>query len=166
MATTVRIVFYSMYGHIYRMAEAAAEAAGRVAGATAELYQVPELVPEAALQRTGAAKAREAFAHIPVATVDHLASADAIIIGTPTRFGNMCAQMRNFLDQTGGLWVKGALAGKVGSVFTSAGSRHGGQETTMVSVHWTLLHHGMIIVGVPYSEPGLSNVREISGGSP
>ena len=166
MATTVRIVFYSMYGHIYRMAEAAAEAAGRVAGATAELYQVPELVPEAALQRTGAAKAREAFAHIPVATVDHLASADAIIIGTPTRFGNMCAQMRNFLDQTGGLWVKGALAGKVGSVFTSTGTQHGGQETTIVSVHWTLLHHGMIIVGVPYTEPELTNMKEITGGSP
>jgi NAD(P)H:quinone oxidoreductase type IV len=166
MVTTVRIIFYSMYGHIYRMAEAAAEAAGQVAGVTAELYQVSELVPEAALQRTGAGKARAAFAHIPIASVDQLASADAIMIGTPTRFGNMCAQMRNFLDQTGGLWVKGALAGKVGSAFTSTGSQHGGQETTIVSVHWTLLHHGMIIVGVPYSEPELSNLSEISGGSP
>ena len=146
MATTVQVIFYSMYGHIYRMAEVAAEAAGQVAGVTAELYQVPELVPETALERTGAAKARAAFAHVPVASVDRLASADAIIIGTPTRFGNMCAQMRNFLDQTGGLWVKGALAGKVGSVFTSTGTQHGGQETTIVSVHWTLLHHGMIIV--------------------
>ena len=155
-----------MYGHIYRMAEAAAEAVGQVTGATAELYQVPELVPEAALQRSGAAKARATFAHIPVASVDHLASADAIIIGTPTRFGNMCAQMRNFFDQTGGLWAKGALAGKVGSVFTSTGTQHGGQETTIVSVHWTLLHHGMIIVGVPYTEPELTNMREITGGSP
>ena len=145
MATTVQVIFYSMYGHIHRMAEAAAEAVGQVAGARAELYQVPELVPEAALQRTGAAKARAAFAHIPVASVDHRASADAIIIGTPTRFGNMCAQMRNFLDQTGGQWAKGALAGKDGSVFTSTGSQHGGQETTIVSVHWTLLHHGMIL---------------------
>ncbi|HEY2486511.1 MAG TPA: NAD(P)H:quinone oxidoreductase [Candidatus Binataceae bacterium] len=166
MATTVQVIFYSMYGHIHRMAEAAAEAVGQVAGATAELYQVPELVPEAALQRTGAAKARTAFAHIPVASVDHLASADAIIIGTPTRFGNMCAQMRNFLDQTGGLWAKGALAGKVGSVFTSTGTQHGGQETTIVSVHWTLLHHGMIIVGVPYTEPEIANMKEITGGSP
>jgi NAD(P)H dehydrogenase (quinone) len=166
MATTVQVIFYSMYGHIHRMAEAAAEAVGQVAGATAELYQVPELVPEAALQRTGAARARTAFAHIPVASVDHLASADAIIIGTPTRFGNMCAQMRNFLDQTGGLWAKGALAGKVGSVFTSTGTQHGGQETTIVSVHWTLLHHGMIIVGVPYTEPEIANMKEITGGSP
>ena len=166
MATTVQVIFYSMYGHIYRMAEVAAEAAGQVAGVTAELYQVPELVPEAALERTGAAKARAAFAHVPVASVDRLASADAIIIGTPTRFGNMCAQMRNFLDQTGGLWVKGALAGKVGSVFTSTGTQHGGQETTIVSVHWTLLHHGMIIVGVPYTEPELTNMKEITGGSP
>jgi NAD(P)H:quinone oxidoreductase type IV len=166
MASTVQIIFYSMYGHIHRMAEAAAEAVGQVAGATAELYQVPELVPEAALQRTGAAKARTGFAHIPVASVDHLANADAIIIGTPTRFGNMCAQMRNFLDQTGGLWAKGALAGKVGSVFTSTGTQHGGQETTIVSVHWTLLHHGMIIVGVPYTEPEITNMKEITGGSP
>ena len=166
MATTVQVIFYSMYGHIHRMAEAATEAVGQVAGATAELYQVPELVPEAALQRTGASKARAAFAHIPVAGVDHLASADAIIIGTPTRFGNMCAQMRNFLDQTGGLWAKGALAGKVGSVFTSTGTQHGGQETTIVSVHWTLLHHGMIIVGVPYTEPEIANMKEITGGSP
>jgi NAD(P)H:quinone oxidoreductase type IV len=121
MVTTVRIIFYSMYGHIHRMAEAAADGAGQVAGVTAELYQVPELVPEAALQQRGAAKARVAFAHIPIASVDHLAGADAIMIGTPTRFGNMCAQMRNFLDQTGGLWVKGALAGKVGSVFHQHG---------------------------------------------
>jgi NAD(P)H dehydrogenase (quinone) len=166
MATTVQVIFYSMYGHIHRMAEAAAEAVGQVAGVTAELYQVPELVPEAALQRTGAVKARAVFAHIPVASADHLASADAIIIGTPTRFGNMCAQMRNFLDQTGGLWAKGALAGKVGSVSTSTGTQHGGQETTIVSVHWTLLHHGMIIVGVPYTEPEIANMKEITGGSP
>jgi NAD(P)H:quinone oxidoreductase type IV len=166
MATTVQIIFYSMYGHIHRMAEVAAEGARQVAGVTAELYQVPELVPEEALRRTGAAKARTAFAHIPVASVDRLASADAVIIGTPTRFGNMCAQMRNFLDQTGGLWVKGALVGKVGSVFTSTGTQHGGQETTIVSVHWTLLHHGMVIVGVPYSQSELSNMSEITGGSP
>jgi len=153
-----------MYGHIYRMAEAVAEGVRQVEAATAELYQVPELVPDAALQRTGAARARAVFAHVPMAHVDKLPGADAIIVGTPTRFGNLSAQMRNFFDQTGGLWVKGALEGKVGSVFTSTGTQHGGQETTIASVHWTLLHHGMIIVGVANSESGLSNMKEITGG--
>src|SRR5208282_4783182 len=166
MAAKVQIIFYSMYGHIYRMAEAVAEGARQVPGVEVDLYQVAELVPDAALERTGAAKARAAFAHVPIASASRLPDADAIIFGTPTRFGNMCAQMRNFLDQTGGLWAKGALIGKVGSVFTSTGTQHGGQETTIASVHFTLLHHGMIIVGVPYSEPGLSNMSEITGGSP
>ncbi|MGO9606362.1 MAG: NAD(P)H:quinone oxidoreductase [Candidatus Binataceae bacterium] len=166
MATKVQIIFYSMFGHIYRMAEAIAEGARQVPGAEVDLYQVAELVPDAALERTGAMKARAAFAHVPTASASQLPDADAIIFGTPTRFGNMCAQMRNFLDQTGGLWAKGALIGKVASVFTSTGTQHGGQETTIASVHFTLLHHGMIIVGVPYSEPGLSNMSEITGGSP
>ena len=166
MATNVQIIFYSMYGHIYRMAEAVAEGARETAGAHVDLYQVAELVSDAVLERSGATKARAAFAHIPIAIAGNLTDADAIIIGTPTRFGNMCAQMRNFLDQTGGLWAKGALAGKVGSVFTSTGSQHGGQETTIASVHWTLLHHGMIIVGVPYTEPALTNMNELTGGSP
>ena len=166
MATNVQIIFYSMYGHIYRMAEAVAEGVRAIAGAKADLYQVPELVPDAVLEKSGATKARAAFAHIPIAIAGNLTDADAIILGTPTRFGNMCAQMRNFLDQTGGLWAKGALAGKVGSVFTSTGSQHGGQETTIISAHFTLLHHGMIIVGVPYSEQALSNMNEITGGSP
>ena len=125
-----------------------------------------ELVSPEALARTGADKARQAFAHIPLAEVDRLAEAEAIIFGTPTRFGNMCAQMRNFLDQTGGLWAKGGLIGKVGSVFISTGTQHGGQETTITSFHTTLLHHGMIIVGVPYSEQGLMAIKEVSGGSP
>jgi NAD(P)H:quinone oxidoreductase type IV len=166
MSTKVLIVFYSMYGHVHAMAEAVAEGAREVAGVEVTLAQVAELVPDAALERTGAKQARAAFAHIPIATVEDLEHADAIIFGTPTRFGNMCAQMRNYLDQTGGLWAHGKLVGKVGSVFTSTGTQHGGQETTIVSVHHTLLHHGMIIVGVPYSEPGLSNMEEISGGTP
>jgi len=162
----VKIVFYSMYGHIYRMAEAVAEGVRQVEGAEVNLAQVPELVPQAALERMGEDKARDAFAHIPVATVEALPEADALIFGTPTRFGNMCAQMRNFLDQTGGIWAKGALIGKVGSVFTSTGTQHGGQETTLVSFHTTLLHHGMVIVGVPYSEQRQTIITEITGGSP
>jgi NAD(P)H:quinone oxidoreductase type IV len=162
----VHIVFYSMYGHIYRMAEAVAEGARQVDGAAVSLLQVPELVPDAALERTGAKQARAAFAHVPIAQPQQLAEADAILFGTPTRFGNMAAQMRNFLDQTGGLWAKGALIGKVGSVFASTGTQHGGQETTITSFHTTLLHHGMIIVGVPYSCQELVNMNEITGGSP
>lgn len=162
----VQVVFYSMYGHIYRMAEAVAEGVRSVEGAKVEMFQVPELVPNDILEKSGAAKAREAFSRIPVAKVDRLPLADAIIFGAPTRFGNMCSQMRNFLDQTGGLWAKGALIGKVGSVFTSTATQHGGQETTISSFHTTLLHLGMIIVGVPYSETRLLNTTEVSGGSP
>lgn len=162
----VNIVFYSMYGHIHRLAEAVAEGARQVPGAEVALLQVAELVPDAALERTGAKAARQKFAQIPVAKTEQLAEADAIIFGTPTRFGNMCAQMRNFLDQTGGLWAKGALIGKVGSVFASTGTQHGGQETTITSFHTTLLHHGMIIVGVPYSCQEIVNMTEITGGTP
>jgi NAD(P)H dehydrogenase (quinone) len=162
----VHVVFYSMYGHIYRMAEAVAAGAREVPGAEVALFQVPELVPEAALEKSGAKQARAAFAHVPVMRVDQLPEADALIFGTPTRFGNMAAQMRNVLDQTGGLWVKGSLVGKVGSVFASTGTQHGGQETTITSFHTTLLHLGMIIVGVPYAEPRLMNMDEITGGTP
>jgi NAD(P)H dehydrogenase (quinone) len=162
----VQVVFYSMYGHIWKMAEAVAAGAREVEGADVQLYQVPELVPEEALERTGAKAARAAFAHIPVMKPEQLVEGDAIIFGTPTRFGNMCAQMRNFLDQTGKLWVQGALINKVGSVFASTGTQHGGQETTITSFHTTLLHQGMIIVGVPYSCAGLVNMAEITGGTP
>ncbi|MDD5094417.1 MAG: NAD(P)H:quinone oxidoreductase [Dehalococcoidia bacterium] len=161
-----KIIFYSMYGHIYTMAEAVAEGVREVEGATAELLQVPEIIPDAILEKSGAMKARQAFAHIPIATPNDLVDADAIIFGTPTRFGNMCAQMRNFLDQTGGLWAKNALVGKVGSVFTSSATQHGGQETTITSFHTTLLHLGMVIVGLPYSEDRQKTMAEISGGSP
>ena len=162
----VKVVFYSMYGHIYRMAEAVAEGAQEVEGADVELLQVPELIPDDVLEKSGAKQARQAFAHIPTARPDDLVDADAIIFGTPTRFGNMCAQMRNFLDQTGGLWAQNALVGKVGSVFTSSATQHGGQETTITSFHTTLLHLGMVIVGLPYSETRQFTLDEISGGSP
>lgn len=165
MPVKVQVVFYSMYGHIYQMAEAIAQGA-REAGAEVELYRVPELVPDAVLEQYGAKQAQTAYAHIPVIQPDQLAEADAVIFGTPTRFGMMCAQMRNFLDQTGGLWMQGKLIGKIGSVFTSTGTQHGGHETTITSFHTTLLHQGMIIVGVPYSEQGLTNMNELTGGSP
>jgi NAD(P)H dehydrogenase (quinone) len=166
MSVKVQVVFYSMYGHVYRLAEAIAAGAREVEGAEVAVYQVPELVPPEVLERSGATAARAAFAHVPVATPNQLTNADAILFGTPTRFGNMCAQMRNFLDQTGGLWMSGGLVGKVGSVFASTGTQHGGQETTITSFHSTLLHQGMVIVGVPYTEPGLTNMQEITGGTP
>jgi NAD(P)H:quinone oxidoreductase type IV len=161
-----KIVFYSMYGHIYTMAQAVANGVREVEGATVELLQVPEIVPDAVLDKSGAKKARQAFAHIPTAKPSDLVDADAIIFGTPTRFGNMCGQMRNFLDQTGGLWAQNAFVGKVGSVFTSTATQHGGQETTITSFHTTLLHLGMVIVGLPYSEARQMTLGEISGGSP
>jgi NAD(P)H:quinone oxidoreductase type IV len=162
----VQVIFYSMYGHVWRLAEAVAEGAREVPGAAVKVFQVPELAPPDVLEKSGAKAARAAFAHLPTAEVENLAAADAILFGTPTRFGNMCAQMRNFLDQTGALWMKGALVGKVGGVFTSTASQHGGQETTITSFHSTLLHHGMVIVGVPYAEQRLLNMEEISGGTP
>jgi NAD(P)H dehydrogenase (quinone) len=162
----VQVIFYSMYGHVYKMAQAIVEGAKQVQGAEVSLYQVAELVSDDVLEKYGAKAARATFSKVPVATVDQLADAHAIIFGTPTRFGNMAAQMRNFLDQTGGLWVKGSLIGKVGSVFASTGTQHGGQETTLTSFHTTLLHQGMIIVGVPYSESGLVHMSDITGGTP
>ncbi len=164
--TKIQVVFYSMYSHVYRMAEAIAEGARQVPDVEVSLLQVTELMSDEALEKSGAKDARASFSHIPIATPDHLTEADGIIFGTPTRFGNMAAQMRNFLDQTGGLWMNGSLIGKVGSVFVSTASQHGGQETTITSFHTTLLHHGMIIVGVPYSEPRLLTLDEVSGGSP
>jgi len=166
MSVKVQVIFYSMYGHVYRMAEAIVEGARQVPGAEVSLYQVQELLPDDVLEKYGAKAAKAAFSKILIATVDQMADANAIIFGTPTRFGNMAAQMRNFLDQTGGLWAKGTLIGKVGSVFASTGSQHGGQETTLTSFHTTLLHHGMVIVGVPYSESGLVHMSDITGGTP
>ena len=158
----ILVLYYSMYGHIEAMAEAVAEGAKGVAGVEVTVKRVPELAPADVLEKAGAKVDQKA----PLATVAELAEYDAIIFGTPTRFGNMAAQMRNFLDQTGGLWAKGALIGKVGSVFASTATQHGGQETTITSFHSTLLHHGMVIVGVPYNCAGLTKMDEITGGSP
>jgi len=162
----VLIVFYSMYGHVYNMAEAMAEGVRAVPGAEAILRRVPETLPADVLEKMGAVEAQKTFAHIPVCAVDELPEADAIIFGTPTRFGNMCGQMRQFLDATGQLWAKGALVGKVGSVFVSSATQHGGQESTILSFHTTLLHQGMIVVGLPYSFAGQMRNDEITGGSP
>jgi NAD(P)H dehydrogenase (quinone) len=162
----VLVVFYSMYGHIYKMAQAAAEGAKEVSGTEVVLRRVPETLSEEILGKMGALEAQKAMTGIPVCTIGELAEADAIIFGTPTRFGNMCGQMRQFLDATGQLWAKNALVGKVGSVFTSSGTQHGGQESTILSFHITLLHQGMVIVGLPYAFAGQTRMDEITGGSP
>jgi len=162
----VLVVFYSLYGHIFKMAQAVAEGVKEVPGADAVLRRVPETLPEDVLAKMGALEAQRSMAHIPVCTVDELAGADAVIFGTPTRFGNMCGQMRQFLDATGGLWAKGSLTGKAGSVFTSSATQHGGQESTILSFHINLLHHGMVVVGLPYAFAGQMRIDEISGGSP
>ncbi|MBN1910148.1 MAG: NAD(P)H:quinone oxidoreductase [Pirellulales bacterium] len=162
----IYVVFYSMYGHVWRLAEAVAEGAGEVEGAEVKLWQVEELVPDEALEKSGAAKARAAFAHVPVIQPDQLGEADAILFGTPTRFGSKCAQMQQFLDRTTQLWLQGGLVGKVGSVFVSTASQHGGQETTITNFHTTLLHHGMLVVGVPYACRELLAMDAISGGTP
>lgn len=158
----VLVLYYSSYGHIEAMAQAVAEGAAQVPGTEVALRRVPELVPEDVARASGIKLDQAA----PIATPDELADYDAIIFGTPTRFGNMAAQMRNFLDQTGGLWFQNKLVGKVGSVFCSTASQHGGQETTITSFHTTLLHHGMVIVGLPYTFTGNSEMGEISGGTP
>ena len=160
--TKILVLYYSMYGHVETMAEAVAAGARSIGGVEVNLKRVPEIMPEEVARKAGAKLDQPA----DIATVNELPDYDAIIFGTPTRFGNMCAQMRNFLDQTGGLWMSGALIGKIGSVFTSTASQHGGQETTITSFHSTLLHQGMVIVGVPYSCKGLLTLDEISGGSP
>jgi NAD(P)H dehydrogenase (quinone) len=157
----ILVLYYSSYGHIETMAQAVAEGA-KSAGATVDIKRVPELVPEA----TAKASHFKLDQAAPVATVDELPNYDAIIFGVPTRFGNMAAQMKNFLDQTGSLWFNGKLIGKVGSVFASTATQHGGQESTILSTHTVLLHHGMVIVGLPYAWQGQMRVDEITGGSP
>ena len=143
-----------MYGHVYRMAEAVVEGVKEVKGAEVVLRRVPETLPPEVLGKMGAVEPQKAFAKVPVCTVDELKQADAILFGTPTRFGNMCGQMRQFLDATGQLWMQGALVGKVGSVFVSTATQHGGQESTILSFHVTLLHQGMVVVGLPYAFQG------------
>jgi NAD(P)H dehydrogenase (quinone) len=159
--TKVLVLYYSSYGHIEAMAAAAAEGI-RDAGAAAAVKRVPELVPQEIAVRSGYKLDQAA----PIATVAEMADHDAIIVGTPTRFGNMASQMKNFLDQAGGLWSQDKLVGKIGSVFTSTGSQHGGQESTILSAHIVLLHLGMVVVGLPYSFKGQMRMDEITGGSP
>jgi NAD(P)H dehydrogenase (quinone) len=158
----VLVLYYSMYGHVETMAQAIAEGAKQVDGVEVTIKRVPELTPLEILKNSGAKLNQKA----PIAEVDELPEYDGIIFGTPTRFGNMCSQMRNFLDQTGKHWMNGSLIGKVGSVFTSTATQHGGQETTITSFHSTLFHQGMVIVGVPYSCRELLNMDETTGGTP
>jgi NAD(P)H dehydrogenase (quinone) len=162
--TRILIVYYSMYGSVFKMAREVAEGAKSVPGTEVIIKTVPELLPEAVLASPPVKAAKELQKDIPIAQMEDLKEADAVIFGSPTRFGNMCAQMRNFLDQTGGLWVEGALAGKPAGVFTSTNTMHGGQETTLISMMLTLFHQGMILVGVPYTVPELNTTQ--SGGTP
>jgi NAD(P)H dehydrogenase (quinone) len=162
MTPKLLVLYYSMYGHVETMARAVAEGARTVNAMRVDVKRVPETMSEAALRQAGARLGQEA----PVATVEELSDYDGILFGTPTRFGDMCGQMRTFLDQTGGHWMKGTLIGKVGSVFTSTATQHGGQETTITSFHTTLLHQGMVVVGVPYACRELMTMDEITGGSP
>jgi NAD(P)H dehydrogenase (quinone) len=162
----IQIVFYSTYGHVFQLAEAVAAGAREIAGSEVEVYQVAETLSDEILGKMHALEAKKKFAHVPIADPHKLAEADAIILGTPTRYGSAAAQMRAFLDATGGLWSKGALIGKVGSAFTSTASQHGGQETTLLTLATFFYHQGMVIAGVPYSAPGLTNLDAISGGTP
>ena len=162
----VLVLFYSMYGHVHRLAEEVAKGAKGVEGVQVDLKRVPETLSDEILEQSGAMEARQKMAGIPECNPQELADYDAIIFGTPTRFGNMAGQMRQFLDSTGGLWAAGALVGKPGSVFTSSGTQHGGQESTLLSFHTTLLHHGMIIVGLPYTFYGQTRTDEVTGGTP
>jgi NAD(P)H dehydrogenase (quinone) len=165
MAAKVQVVFYSLYTHVYQLAEAVAEGA-KGTGAEVTLAQVPEILSPEILEKMGATEAKKSFAHVPTAEPHALADADAIILGVPTRFGASAAAMQAFLDATGGLWAQGKLIGKVGSAFTSTASQHGGQETTLVHLHTFFYHHGMVVAGVPYSAKELTFLDEVSGGSP
>jgi NAD(P)H dehydrogenase (quinone) len=166
----VNVIFHSIHGHIYKMAEAVATGAREVEGIEVGIYQVPETLLPEVIEKMGAVETKKLFAHIPVLTRDMyndvLANADALIFGTPTRYGMMTAEMRTVLDGLGGLWSQDAFVSKVGSVFTSSGTQHGGQESTILSFHTSLLHLGMIIVGLPYSEKRQMRIDEITGGSP
>lgn len=166
MAVKVQVIFYSLYSHVYRLAEAIAEGAREVPGAEVLLTQVVETLPPEVVEKMGATDAKKSFAHVPIADPQALADADAILLGSPTRYGAVAASIQAFLDQTGGLWAKGALVDKLGGCFTSTGSQHGGQETTLVHMHTFFYHHGMVVAGVPYAVKELSNLDEVSGGTP
>lgn len=162
----VLVLFYSLYGHVYEMAKSVGKGVKDVKGAKIKICMVPETLPDEVIEKMGAVESKEKMKDVPIAKVSDLEEADAVILGTPTRFGNMCGQMRQFLDATGGLWMKGTLVGKVGSVFTSSSTQHGGQESTILSTHITLLHHGMVIAGLPYAFKGQMDNSDITGGSP
>ena len=162
----ILIVYYSLHGHLHQMAEAVAEGAREADGAEVIVRRVPETLSREVIEKMGATEAQEAMFQVPICTLEELAAADAVIFGTPTRFGNMCGQMRQFLDTTGQLWAEGALVGKVGSVFTSSATQHGGQESTILSFHISLLHHGFVVVGLPYAFQGQMRIDEMTGGSP
>jgi NAD(P)H dehydrogenase (quinone) len=166
MSVKVQVIFYSTYGHVFRLAEAVAEGAREVSGAEVQLLQVAETLPADVLEKMGATEAKKAFARVPIADPRRLAEADAILLGTPTRYGAAAAQMRASLDNTGGLWASGALIGKVGGAFTSTASQHGGQETTLLAMSTFFFHMGMVITGVPYSSKELNELGEVSGGTP
>lgn len=166
MSTKIKVIFHSLYGHVYQLAEAIAAGAREVPGVEVELLQVAELLPDSVLEKMGALEAKKAFSHIPVANAATLAEANGILFGTGTRFGSASASMQAFFDSTGGLWAKGALIGKVGGVFVSTGTQHGGHETTVTGMQTFLFHHGMLVAGVPYAAQELTNMQEITGGSP
>lgn len=166
MPAKIQVIFYSTYGHVWKLAEAIAEGARQVPGSDVKLFQVPETLSADILAKMGATEAKKAFAHVPIADPHQLADADAIILGTPTRFGSAAASMQAFIDATGGHWVKGSLIGKVGSAFCSTASQHGGQETTLMSLFTFFFHQGMIVAGVPYSNQELLDLTEITGGTP
>jgi len=160
------VLFYSTYGHVYKLAEAVAEGAREVEGNEVVIKRVPETLPTSVLDQIGATEAQKAFSHIEVATANELTEYDAIIIGTPTRYGNVCGQIQSFMDSTGGLWSKGALVGKAGGAFVSTATQHGGQETTIRALHTELLHHGFVLVGLPYAWQGQMGHEEVTGGTP
>ncbi|HSI07349.1 MAG: NAD(P)H:quinone oxidoreductase [Rariglobus sp.] len=166
MSTKIKVIFHSLYGHVYKLAEAVAEGARSVPGTEVELLQVAETLPDEVLSKMGAVEAKKAFAHIPVAKPGDLADADGLLFGSGTRYGSASAQMQAFFDSTGGLWQKGALVGKAGGVFVSTGTQHGGQETTLVSMQTFLFHQGLVVVGVPYAAQELTHMDDITGGSP
>lgn len=166
MSIKIKVIFHSVYGHVYKLAEAVAEGARSVPGVEVELLQVQETLPADVIEKMGATEAKKAFGHIPVADPKKLAEADGVLFGSGTRYGSASASMQAFFDATGGLWMKGALVGKAGGVFVSTGTQHGGQETTIINMQTFLFHQGLVVVGVPYAAQELTNMDEITGGSP
>jgi NAD(P)H dehydrogenase (quinone) len=166
MSVKVKVIFHSLYGHVFKLAEAIAAGAREVPGVQVELLQVAETLSDDILAKMGALEAKKSFAHVPIADPKKLGEADAVLVGSGTRYGSATSQMQAFFDATGGLWSSGALVGKVGGVFTSSATQHGGQETTLINMQTFLFHQGMVVVGVPYAAKEQMTIAEISGGSP